>query len=134
MFTNNPLIYVSLGLGWLILVYLINMINKTRTRNHQAHEQKLKDLNNQIAAKTIQLDNLTDNLENWSVNRNMPLSKMELKVLDVYDQSNIKIPVEIIEDLSAMRLDDEKEVIDFIETQRHFWRLENTKKVFKRRK
>lgn len=59
------------------------------------------------------------------------LTNIEIDVLDCYDKSNIKIPTEIIEDLHSRKLSSHKEIFDFIENQRYFWKLENTKKVYK---
>ena len=53
------------------------------------------------------------------------------EVLDVYDQSNIKIPVDILEDMVVIIFDSEKEVFNYIENQRYYWKLENSKKPYK---
>ena len=49
-------------------------------------------------------------------------------VLDIYDDANIKLPLDIIEDLDYMNLETAKEAYDYIENQRLHWKLENTKK------
>nr|2BNK_A Chain A, EARLY PROTEIN GP16.7 [Bacillus phage phi29]2BNK_B Chain B, EARLY PROTEIN GP16.7 [Bacillus phage phi29]2C5R_A Chain A, EARLY PROTEIN P16.7 [Salasvirus phi29]2C5R_B Chain B, EARLY PROTEIN P16.7 [Salasvirus phi29]2C5R_C Chain C, EARLY PROTEIN P16.7 [Salasvirus phi29]2C5R_D Chain D, EARLY PROTEIN P16.7 [Salasvirus phi29]2C5R_E Chain E, EARLY PROTEIN P16.7 [Salasvirus phi29]2C5R_F Chain F, EARLY PROTEIN P16.7 [Salasvirus phi29] len=59
------------------------------------------------------------------------LSACEVAVLDLYEQSNIRIPSDIIEDLVNQRLQSEQEVLNYIETQRTYWKLENQKKLYR---
>lgn len=95
------------------------------------HENYIEELNKEIIAKSKQVTLLDTQIENKTIDKNVSLTKIEINVLDVYDKSGIRIPSDIIEDLSYMRLDNEKAIMDYIENQRTFWRLENTKKPFK---
>lgn len=60
------------------------------------------------------------------------LTNTQNEVLDIYRMSNIKIPVEIIEDLDYYNITDKKEVFEFIESQRYSWKLENGKKPIRK--
>lgn len=52
--------------------------------------------------------------------------------LDVYERAGIKIPLDIIEELSFIDpLKTKEEAINYIENQRANWKLENSKKVGK---
>lgn len=52
--------------------------------------------------------------------------------LDIYEQSMIKLPLDIIEELSYNEFDNVDEVIKFIEMQRVNWKFENQKKLLRR--
>lgn len=70
-----------------------------------------------------------EQLENTRVDKKTMLPHAVNSVLNRYDRSNIRIPSDIIEDLSYINFRDEKAIFDYIETQRHHWKLENTKKM-----
>lgn len=71
-----------------------------------------------------------DEYQPTTINRDLNMRQSQINVLNHYEQSNIRIPVEIIEDLQYMDLLDEQEIHKFIENQRLYWKLENTKKPF----
>lgn len=54
------------------------------------------------------------------------------RVLDIYERSNVRIPKDIIEELSYMNFDNEMDIFNYIENQRHYWKLENSKKPYKK--
>lgn len=60
------------------------------------------------------------------------LTQLEERVLDIYVQSNIKIPFEIMEELRYLNLDSEDEIFNYIENQRLHWKLENSKKPYRK--
>lgn len=54
------------------------------------------------------------------------------EALDVYERSGIKLPLDIIEELTFVDfLKTKEDVMDYIENQRSNWKLENSKKVGK---
>lgn len=52
--------------------------------------------------------------------------------LDIYEQSMIKLPLDIIEELSYTEFKNVDEVIKFIEMQRVNWKFENQKKLLRK--
>lgn len=53
------------------------------------------------------------------------------KVLNTYDQSGIRLPLDIIEELDYLNLTSEVEITEYIESQRIHWKYECMKKLFK---
>ena len=93
---------------------------------------EIERLNAVLDAKYRELIELNKQIEMHQVDTNVSLTKNEVKALDIYEQSGIRIPSDIIEDMSAMRLNSVNEMVDYIEIQRSYWKLENTKKAFRR--
>lgn len=63
--------------------------------------------------------------------KTMQLQEVTLEVLDIYEQSGIKIQADILEDLSHEVFYSKKDVYNFIENQRRNWKQENTKQPYK---
>jgi hypothetical protein len=93
---------------------------------------EIERLNAVLDAKYQELIELNKQIEMHQIDTNVSLTKNEVKALDIYEQSGIRIPSDIIEDMSAMRLNSVNEMVDYIEIQRSYWKLENTKKAFRR--
>lgn len=53
--------------------------------------------------------------------------------LDEYDRAGIRIPLDIIEDLSGENFTDKEEAIKLIEMHRTNWKFENQKKLTRRK-
>lgn len=100
------------------IVYLIVLILENKQEVEQDYEDDL----------LIQQYELT----HTPIDKSTGLTTLETTVLDTYENSNIKIPVEIIEDLRYMKLKSEDEIFSFIENQRNHWKLENNKKLFRK--
>lgn len=113
-----------------IAIYFFTPEYKKRIEKGESHIKRLQTM---IDDKIIELSNITEIVENRRIDPTSSLSYIENKVLNIYQTSSIRIPIDIIEDLHALHLDDEKDIINFIENQRYFWKLENTKKPFKER-
>jgi predicted PurR-regulated permease PerM len=92
----------------LIIVY----INQSNKQNKQIQEEQEHHRENNLLDTTVNL------------------TKLEQQILDKYEQSNIKLPIDIIEDLSSMNLRTDYDIINFIEVQRRYWKLECQKKLF----
>ena len=116
----------------LLSVFLISNITKTRKRSYDENERILDELNSQVELKQNTLLAIEQTIKNKIIDKSVSLTNIEIKSLDVYDKTNIKIPVDIIEDLHSLNLETEKEILDYIENQRYFWKLENTKKPYRR--
>lgn len=118
-------------------LYLYQLIFKSSSKNPgnnldvEWHENYIEDLNKEIIAKSRQLETLEKQIENRTIDNSVSLTKLEIQVLDYFDESGIRIPSDIIEDLHAMRFTSEFEIFKFIQNQRTFWKLENTKKPFR---
>lgn len=112
------IIGVSAILCLFAIVYLIVLILENKQEVEQDYEDDL----------LIQQYELT----HTPIDKATGLTTLETTVLDTYENSNIKIPVEIIEDLRYMKLKSEDEIFSFIENQRNHWKLENNKKLFRK--
>ena len=115
----------------ILMVFLILVFSITPKRNHLAQEitesqETLAELTYLIQQKENELNELPNNN---SINH---FTQSENRVLDLYDHSNIRLPLDILEDLSTLPFQTEKEIFDFIENQRNYWKLENQKKPYKK--
>jgi len=108
------------------------MIGNTRKESMKEREQEIEWLEEQIELRQHQLLNIEKELNNRKAGKSGTLSYVTEKVLDIYEKSNIQLSSDIIEELTYMRLTDEKEIFDYIENQRYYWKLENTKKPYKK--
>ena len=115
----------------LLFITLVAYLEKKTKKNYQRHNEILDGLEEQIALKKHQLETLTEQFNTQNTDRKTNLTITQTQVLDNYEKSNIRIPIEIIEDLEYNRITDKKEIEKFIENQRYYWKLENTKKPFK---
>jgi len=118
--------------GALLFIYLFSIINKDRETDLEELELEEEELEDSINAKTIQLTELNQGIEKQSINKDVSLSNIKVKILDIYEESHIQIPVDIVEELSNINLYEEKEIFDYIENQRNYWKLENQKKPFRK--
>jgi hypothetical protein len=114
------MIYATLGMCIMLLALYFGYKKKNK------QEQKELELIEQ------EIDEKREQLQNLAYDNTVNLTKLEIEVLEYYDICNIRIPSDIIEDLHNMKLTDEKDIFSFIESQRNYWKLENTKKVFRK--
>ena len=63
--------------------------------------------------------------------KTIDLNKEQLTVIDLYYKINIRLPYDILEELTFYNSKDKKEIFQFIELQRNHWKLENSKKMYK---
>ena len=114
-----------------LLFFIIVVLYLTPKRNHLTQEimesqETLAELTYLIQQKENELNELPNNN---SINH---FTQTQNKVLNLYDNSNIRLPYDILEDLSTQNLKTEKETFEFIENQRNYWKLENQKKPYKK--
>jgi len=107
------------------------LFNKTFKRNKELQELN-EILTFTIDKKKEQLTKLDETLERKKLDRKTGLTNATIKILDIYQDSGIRIPADILEELSYMRFTEEKDIFDYIENQRHFWTLENRKKPYRK--
>ena len=115
----------------ILTVFLILVFSITPKSNHLSQEimesqETLAELTYLIQQKENELNELPNNN---SINH---FTQTQNRLLDLYDQSNIRLPLDILEDLSTLPFQSEKETFDFIENQRIYWKLENQKKPYKK--
>ena len=118
--------------GLLVLLLLGLTIAGHTVKKSKENETYNKELQKQIDFKQKQLEELKTQVENAKRDTRVYMNQATVKALDIYEQSNIKIPVDIIEDIVSLNITDEKQAYEYIENQRHFWKLENTKKPYRR--
>jgi Bacteriophage phi-29 early protein GP16.7 len=132
---ENILIFGLIFLGFLNLYQFIFKTGSNASNGEQLdiewHENYIDELNQQISAKSRQLTTLEKQIEDRTIDKSVSLTKLEIQVLDYFDESGIRIPSDIIEDLHSMRFTTEFEIFKYIQNQRTFWKLENTKKPFR---
>jgi len=115
----------------IMIIFIISVFSKVKHEGNAHLIEQSKILDDEINEKTKQLSEVNNQLETQTVDRSTFLTAGQTKVLDIYEQSNIKLPVEIIEELTHLRITNENDIFKFIENQRYYWKLENTKKPFR---
>lgn len=121
----NPIFYALIGLVVILLV--LAMLYRKPEPDSIAYEIS-DDLINEIEQLEIYRDSLIEQVE--AIKQNS-FPRMIENVLNEYETSNIRIPADILEELAHNGFTDEEDVRRFIENQRHHWKLENSKKVYK---
>lgn len=123
-------------IGFIVLVSLlmIAFLSNENARVKANFNKELNELEEQKKLLQYQIKEARTTLNNLTVAKETQLSNVVNDVLNVYDQVSIRIPKDIIEDLTYLDLKDHDEVQDFIENQRQHWKLENSKKLMKRGK
>lgn len=126
---------IALGgmtLFFLLIVFIFAMRGTNEAEKVKEQIKELNILESKIIGKQAKLNSLEQQLQNKSIDRTSNLSNVVNEVLDIYDQSNIKLPLDIIEELQYANLSTDKQVYDYIENQRNHWKLENNKKTYRR--
>jgi hypothetical protein len=118
----ETIITLGVGVGVFTLTSTIIIIGTAKSRNLT---QKIND-------KKKHLSELEEELKNNRAMQPTKLSKEENEILDIYENAGIRIPVDILEDLQNMKLTNTKDIFNFIEIQRRYWKLENMKKPFRK--
>ena len=122
----------GMTLFFLLIVFIFAMRGTNEAEKVKEQREELNMLESKIIGKQAKLNSLEQQLQNKSIDRTSNLSNVVNEVLDIYDQSNIKLPLDIIEELHYMNLTTDKQVFDYIENQRNHWKLENNKKTYRR--
>lgn len=92
-------------------------------------EKEIELLRQERDTIQAEINKALEQLENTRVDKKTMLPHAVNSVLNRYDRSNIRIPSDIIEDITYLNFRDEKDIFDYIENQRHHWKLENSKKM-----
>ena len=125
----NP-VFIGIPIALVItLALLIPFIRKNSQSNNDDLMDYIDELLNEIEQLEIYRNSLIGDCE--SIKHGV-FPRIIDSVLDEYEQSNIRIPADILEELSRNGFIDESDVRTFIENQRHHWKLENSKRVYKK--
>jgi|SRR5690625_2565745 len=132
MYYNDTLTINSLLiLGFLMVTVIIfGMSFLIKGLNKTDENIKLQQENERLKNKREQLQNEVHSLEN--INPTFKMQQVVINVLDIYDDSNIQLPRDIMEQLTLRTFHSEKEVYDFIENQRQNLKTESMKKTIKK--
>ena len=115
---------------FLIAVILFLFMMKSKNKKSDINTEQL---DKEIQAKQTQLAQLTQHIQERELDRSTNLTETQIEVLDIYERSHIRLPQDIIEDVAYSRIYEYQEIIAFIENQRNYWKLENTKKPYKKK-
>lgn len=111
---------ILLGLGFIVAMLLLKLvvtgIESLITKSHPTIEE--------IEEDTLRVMN--------QPTQSTTMSPLVDTALDIYEESMIKLPLDIIEELSYTEFKNVDEVIKFIEMQRVNWKFENQKKLLRR--
>lgn len=116
---------------FLLSILFIAIVAKRHERRTEEIEEYIVELDDKIHFKEQYIAKLNNQIHSRTIDKNVQLSNAEITILNIYEQSHIRIPADIIEELSFMKLTTEKEILDYIENQRNYWKLENTKRAYK---
>lgn len=106
--------------------------SRSKTNNKQL-ERIESELLASIEEKTEELEELEQIIEHRESRDAVQLHPNALKVLAIYEQSNIRIQLDILEELSYnVQLKTPYDIFSFIEQQRQSWKLENSKKPYRK--
>lgn len=122
----------GMTLLFLLIVFIITMRGTSEVDNVKEQKQELNLLQSKLIAKRTELNSIEQAIQNKTIDRKSNLSNVVNEVLNIYEESNIRIPLDIIEELQYMDLTNEKQVYEYIENQRNFWTLENRKKTYRK--
>lgn len=111
---------ILLGLGFIVAMLLLKLvvtgIESLITKSHPTIEEIEEDTHRVMNQPS----------------QNTTMSPLVDSALDIYEQSMIKLPLDIIEELSFLEFQNVDEVIKYIEMQRVNWKFENQKKLLRR--
>lgn len=127
--SSKTLLLIVVGIVILAIPvsYIIGAMSRQMNKSREDNEDYLEFLEHQIKLKADELDTLRTQQRNQSIDRHTNLTNLESSVLDRYEQTGIRLSSDILEELVHQKLETESDIIHFVENQRKFWKLENTK-------
>ena len=120
---------IILAISLLIFLLVLFLLS---SKNNKYDTRELKELETKIFQKRTELESIEQEIHNKRIDRSNNFTIVVNEVLNIYEESNIKIPLDIIEELQFINLSDEKQVFEYIENQRNHWKLENNKKPYRK--
>lgn len=117
--------YQILMIVWLALTTVLFYITYKAYQRYQTLKQKAKYYQEVIKHEKRDWKRL-------KIRHDTLLPQYTNDILDYYDNYNIKIPKDIMEDISHQHFKSNKDLVNYIESQRQHWKLENSKKIDKK--
>lgn len=110
------------------------VLNKRKDEKFNTELEEYEKLLDMIDDAEHRLENISDKILSKEINTTVNLTQNAIDVLNIYEQSHIRIPADIIEDLAEKNGHSlsKEDIFNFIENQRQYWKLENTKKVYEK--
>ncbi|AGI10631.1 DNA replication organizer [Bacillus phage MG-B1] len=90
------------------------------------HKQELKEIKNLIKLKQKELENLVHATEQAKRRTVTNLTVEQEEAIDLYERNNIRLPIDIIEELSYSNNVTYHSAVAFIEMQRKVWKAQFT--------
>ena len=120
--------YITLLFFIIVVLYLTPKRNKTIL----TQQKELTQLENTIQLKQKELSHLENKLD--TIKSPFSYSSQVTNALNLYQNSFIKLPADILEELSFFNdsFTSTTDVVTFIENQRNNWKIENTKRLLKK--
>lgn len=121
-------VYITLLFFIIAVLYLTPKRNKTIL----TQQKELTQLENTIELKQKELSHLENKLD--TIKSPFSYNTHVTNALNLYQNSFIKLPVDILEELSFFNdsFTSTIDVVTFIENQRNNWKIENTKRLLKK--
>ena|SRR6185312_4179348 len=117
----------------LLLLISIKAFNNHRMNDIKADEEYLHYLDTEISKAERELNELKQVIINNHMNKDMRLTPMMMEVLDIYDDHAIKLPIDILEEVSRLYADDKTTLLEMVEVRRQHWKAECQKKLIKQK-
>ena len=117
----------------LLLLISIKAFNNHRMNDIKADEEYLHYLDTEISKAENELNELKQVIINNHMNKDMRLTPMMMEVLDIYDDHAIKLPIDILEEVSRLYADDKTTLLEMVEVRRQNWKAECQKKLIKQK-
>src|SRR5699024_235486 len=111
---SNPGVFLIMTAIIAVMVY--SMWHPQLSHDYRQHQH------------TVKVNQITTELQQNAVNPSTNLPENLDKALDEYDHLGIRIPADIIEDLSTQQFNSVDHAIKRIELHRNNWKVENSKK------
>jgi len=96
--------------------------NQETLMSREDYKQELKELKQQIKIKQKELENLVYATEQAKRRTIANLTVEQEEALELYEKLGIRIPVDIVEELSYSNYVTYNNAVNFIETQRKIWK------------
>lgn len=127
----NIVTWSAFLIGLIFIIWIFSLLSRFVSFRQSSLMHHNEQLQNEIESKQKALSLLNLQIESNTIDNNVKLTAAQISVLNIYEDSHIRIPADILEDLSSRKFSSEKEIFSYIENQRSFWKLENTKKPYK---
>lgn len=123
------IIFILMGIVLIGSLVITASLSKENKADQREIEKTIIALTQEKLALENEINERKQQLQALQIDKHTELPHVVNSVLDKYERSNIRIPKDILEDITYLGLFDESEIFSYIENQRHHWKLENSKKI-----